>query len=143
VSADGRMSDGCDVTAAGAHDQGFVPSPPDVVYPILADVDGYPAWWPGARVWGRDPDLLLQLPRAPRVVARVDRVRPGVGLFLRLDPPMEGALEWYLEPFEEGTVVNCLLQLDLEGGPRAVARRLKRLRAGVHQGLAGLELRLR
>jgi hypothetical protein len=143
VSADGWTSDGGNVTAAGAHDQGFVPSPPDVVYPILAEVDGYPTWWPGTRVWGRDPDLLLQLPRAPRVTARVERVRPGVGFFLRLDPPMRGTLEWYLEPFEEGTVVNCLLQLDLEGGPRLAARRLRRLRVGVHEGLAGLERRLR
>jgi hypothetical protein len=60
-----------------------------------------------------------------------------VGLFLNLSPA-SGTLEWYLERFEEGTVINCFLDLDLHGGSSRALRRLRRIRTAVRAGLVGL-----
>jgi hypothetical protein len=47
-------------------------------------------------------------------------------------------MEWFLEPFQEGTVVNCILDLDLAGGWRGTSRRLRRIRTAIRRGLVGL-----
>jgi hypothetical protein len=126
------------VTTLDSVDQGFVTAPHVSVYGILADVQAYPAWWPGAEVRSSGEDLRLRLPGGPSAPAVARGHREGVGLTLHLGPPYSGTLEWYLEPFEEGTVVNSILHVDLPGGPRRSARRLRRLRVGIHRALAAL-----
>jgi hypothetical protein len=127
-----------DVPTLSSVDQGFIAAPPAAVYGVLADVPSYPVWWPGAEVRSRGEDLRLRLPGGSLVPALAEGHREGVGLTLRLDPPSSGTLEWYLEPFEEGTVVSSILHLDLPGGPRGSARRLRRLRVGIHRGMVAL-----
>ena len=123
-----------------SQDQGFVQVPPDQVYEALRDLAGYQRWWPGVGTWsgGR---LSLRLDGRPWEAAP-DRERPGVGMFLNLRSPAD-TLEWYLEPFEEGTVVSCFLELDLPGGSRRAGRHLRRIRAAVRSGLVGLMEALR
>lgn len=121
-----------------AHDQGFVAVPPERVYEAVAEPDGYERWWPGALEQGPDGARRLRL-GGRRAELSVERVREGVGLFLRLGPPLGGTLEWYLEPFEDGTIVSCIVDLDLDGGPRRSARRLHRIRTDVRRGLVGLK----
>ncbi len=125
-----------------AWDQGFVAAGPAGVYRALADPTAYPRWWPDATVEGSDGALVLRLHRVGTVRARPERHREHEGLFLVLDGDLGGTLEWYLEPFEEGTIVNCLLEVDVPGGPRAAERRLRRFRIAVHRGLVGLKAEL-
>jgi len=120
-------------------DQGFVGAAPERVFEVLRDPAGYPAWWPGARRLG---DGRLRLPGMPPATVAVDRVRPGVGLFVRLSRAAgpggrEGHLEWYLEPFEEGTMVNGIT--DLGAGRRWPSRRVLRVRSGVRSAMVALK----
>lgn len=119
-----------------AHDQGYVEAPASRVYGALADLEAYPGWWPGARWDGR---LALRLGGRRGFLARDERHRAEVGLFLMLEGPAAGSLEWHLEPLEDGTIVNGILNLDLPGGRRRSERRLLRARAAVHRGLVGLK----
>jgi uncharacterized protein YndB with AHSA1/START domain len=125
------------VSEAHAHDQGFVAAPPDRVYEVLADLPAYPRWWPAATA--RDGEVRLGLSRRGASSAAPERPRRGLGLFLRLGPPNPGTLEWYLEPFADGTVVNCLLDVNLRGGSRTTRSALRRLRVEVRRGLVGLK----
>ena len=125
-----------------AHDQGFVASDPGTVYGVLAEVGAYPAWWPGVNVTSEGPDLLLRLSGWPAVPVRPEAHRPGVGLFLRLGEPLDGTLEWYLEPFQEGTIVNAILSVSLRGGSGRASRRLRRLRRAIRAGLVALRGRV-
>ncbi|MDQ4005340.1 MAG: hypothetical protein M3135_03440 [Actinomycetota bacterium] len=119
-----------------AHDQGFVAAPPASVYSTLGDRFAYRRWWPGASMGESDGVIRLRLGR--RVVdARPEGHRDGLGLYLTVQG---GSLEWYLEPFEEGTIVNAFADLDLPGGPRAAARRLLAARSSVRTGLVGLKV---
>lgn len=110
-----------------SHDQGFVGSPPDRVYATLADTASYPSWWAGSRA----EDGGVRLPFWSRTPATAERHRAGVGLYL-VSPA--GSLEWYLEPFEDGTIVNAFL----EQPGRVGARRLVRARAAIRRGMVGL-----
>jgi hypothetical protein len=65
-----------------------------------------------------------------------------LGLVIALGPPYDGTLEWYLESFEEGTIVNSLMDLELQGGRRRASRALRRMRSSVHLGLVGLKRHL-
>jgi hypothetical protein len=126
------------VTTLDSVDQGFVAAPHASVYRLLADVQAYPVWWPGAEVRSSGEDLRFRLPGGPLAPVVARGHREGVGLTLRLGPPYSGTLEWYLEPFEEGTVVNSILHVDLPGGPRRSARRLRHLRVEIHRAMAAL-----
>ena len=116
-----------------------MPAQPPAVYEVLADVAGYARWWPGTALEG---DGRLHLPGATAVTVSTEGHRPGVGLFLRLGPPLDGTLEWYLEPFEEGTVVNSILDIHLAARGRSLRRRLRRLRSGIRAALVELQGRV-
>jgi hypothetical protein len=124
-------------------DQGFVAASPEQVFEVLREPAGYPAWWPGAR---SDGDGRLRLPGLPPATVATDGVRPGVGLFVRLDGRtrsgrrVTGHVEWYLEAFKEGTVVSGIANLDT-GRPWS-RRRVLRFRAGMRDGLVALRERL-
>ncbi len=118
----------------GIVDQGFVPAPPDAVYPRLADLERYGEWWPRSRARRESGAVELRLPGGPSAIASVRKVRPGIGLVIGLDGSrLGGSLEWYLEPFKDGTVVNAILDLE-----RAGRRRTLRLRRGIRTGLVAL-----
>ena len=121
-----------------SHDQGFVPAPPTSVYALVSRPASYPSWWPGAACDG-DAGSALRLPLEPgkRKPATVERHRPDVGVFLSL-PGHRGTLEWYLEPFQEGTIVNVLLDVEAGSGVRRSERRLVRMRSSVRRALVGL-----
>jgi hypothetical protein len=116
-----------------SHDQGFVAASPDRVYRLIARPDTYPSWWAGSKLTAEG----LSLPVAGGV-AKVERERNGVGLHLVYG---ERSLEWYLEPFDEGTIVNAFL--DVPGRPgRRASRGLLRMRGAVRRGLVGLKKEL-
>jgi uncharacterized protein YndB with AHSA1/START domain len=115
------------------HERAFVAAPPDTVYAALADTPSYARWWPGTS--GRDGRVRLPLARGGDD-ATPSGHRPGIGLWLEL-PTYDGSLEWYLEPFEDGTIVNAFLDVVLSG--RRLDRRLLRYRTSVRRGLFGLK----
>jgi uncharacterized protein YndB with AHSA1/START domain len=122
-----------------AHDQGFVAAPPAAVYRALCDYASYGLWWPGIGVDTEDEGFRLMLVAGAAAPARIEGHREDVGLVIRLGPPYRGTLEWYLEGFEEGTIVNSVMHLDLPGGPRGMDRLARRLRSAVRRGLVGLK----
>ncbi len=115
-----------------SHDQGFVAAPPQRVYGLIAGPDTYPSWWPSSSVKGGD----LSIPLASRA-ARAERQRDGVGLHLVFG---DQSLEWYLEPFDDGTIVNAFLEVPRSG--RRAARGLLRMRGSLRRALVGLKKQL-
>lgn len=122
------------VTHVAAHDQGYVTAPPGAVYRLLRDPEAYPRWWPGARGSGG-----LDLGPVRGLGVRAGHLREDLGLVLELSGPATGTLEWHLEPFEDGTIVNAILNLDLPVGARRAERRLLGARAGIRRGMVGLK----
>lgn len=121
-----------------AHDQGYVAAPPAAVYGALRDPASYDRWWPRVRSGRVGEGASLKVGRGRPMGVRTERHREGVGLVLRLEGSPAATLEWYLEPFREGTIVNCIL--DVEAGRRRRARqRVRRLRAAVRRGMVGLK----
>lgn len=121
--------------AIRSQDQGFVGAAPAQVYEVLADPASYAAWWPGARS-GTDY-VLLPLHRRPHP-AKAERHRKDVGVHL-VSPDED--LEWYLEPFDDGTIVNAFLQISAVPGG-GTDRRVRRMRGAIRMGLVGLKRRL-
>ena len=117
-----------------SHDQGFVGAPPAQVYEVLADLHSYPAWWPGTEESAEGIGIPLR--RSPaRMTA--DRHRNHVGLHL---VSRDEDLEWYLEPFDDGAIVNVFLEIDAHS--RRAPRRLLAMRGAIRRGLVGLKRRL-
>jgi len=118
-------------------DHGFVRATPERVFEVLRDPAGYPAWWPGARALG---DGRIAFPGLPPVRLEPEGVRPGTGLILRVSgargDALGGHLEWYVEAFEEGTMVSCIA--DLRARRRWSSRRVLRMRAGFRSALVVL-----
>lgn len=121
-----------------AHDQGFLEAPPSAVYRTLEDVPRYGLWWPGIGVDTQGEEIRLVLGPGVSGTARIEGRRQDVGLVVALGPPARAKLEWYLEPFEEGTIVNAILHLDLPARGGRADRALRRTRASVRRGLVGL-----
>lgn len=117
-----------------SHDQGFVVASPGEVYGLIANLQTYPGWWAGSRLSGAD----LRLPLAARAI-RPERERDGMGLHLVFG---DESLEWYLEPFEEGTIVNAFLDVRAPRSEWRGSRGLVRMRSAVRRGLVGLKKRL-
>jgi hypothetical protein len=115
-----------------SHDQGFVGAPPSRVFGLLADPASYPSWWPGTG--SHEGALSLPLRAAGPVTA--ERERDGVGLYLAFD---DGSLEWYLEPFDDGTIVNAFLDVP---APAGKPRRLRAMRSRIREAMVGLKRRL-
>jgi hypothetical protein len=119
-----------------SHDDGFVAAPPAAVYAALRDARTYAAWWARA---GVDGGGSVRVPLGRRThPGRLEGHRDGIGLYLMV-PSLDGSLEWYLEPFDEGTIVHALLDVDVPGAPRRAARRLLRFRSSIRDGLVGLK----
>jgi uncharacterized protein YndB with AHSA1/START domain len=121
-----------------AQDQGFVGAPPDVVYRAVADTRSYASWWADA---GESSDGRVPLRLEPRRVTKAgaEQHRQAIGLFLRLGSPYDGTVEWYLEPLEDGTMVNVFLDVNLG---RSATRRLRRIRTSIRRALVGLKKEL-
>jgi hypothetical protein len=130
------------VTTVHAHDQGFLSAPPPAVYRALEDVSRYGLWWPGIRVDTHGEGVGMVLSAGVAGPVRIEGRRQDVGLVIELGHPARGTLEWYLEPFEEGTIVNAILNLDLPAPRRRAARAMRRARASVRRGLVGLRAHL-
>ena len=118
-----------------SHDQGFVPAPPAQVYEVLSDTRSYGSWWPGAQA--THESVTLPLLRGHRA-ARADRLREDLGLHLVSEAH---DLEWYLEPFDDGTIVNVFLEVSDSPSGRRGERRLLGMRSAVRRGLVGLKRR--
>lgn len=114
-----------------SHDQGFVAAPPGDVYSVISTPSTYPGWWAGSELAAGG----LRIPVAAGVVERSGE-RDGVGLHLG---SADVSLEWYLEPFDDGTIVNALLDLPAPRARWRARRRLLRKRGGVRRGLTGLK----
>jgi len=117
-----------------SHDQGFVAASPERVYGLIARPDTYPGWWAGSSLTGAG----LSLPFAGGA-AGAERERSGIGLHLVCGA---GSLEWYLEPFDDGTIVNAFLDVPAGGAGWRASRRLLRMRGAVRRGLVGLKKEL-
>jgi hypothetical protein len=118
-------------------DQGYVPISPASAYAYLEDLESYGSWWPGTRMVQGDDGVALGLEGFDPVRVRTERHRPGVGVVLRFGgPAYAGSLEWYLEPFREGTIVNAIVEV--EPRRRWRRRRVMRYRTGIRRGLVGL-----
>ena len=116
-------------------DQGYVAAPPQRVFEVLREPSAYPRWWPGVR--SREDGWLVLRGLGP-VEVTAEGVRDGVGLIVRFrGRRAEGHLEWYLEPFREGTVVNGITNLWAEG--RWSPRRTLRLRSAIRSGMVALK----
>ncbi|MGH2690880.1 MAG: hypothetical protein ACRDHM_00055 [Actinomycetota bacterium] len=122
------------MAALRSHDQGFVAAAPGEVYRLIDDPATYPSWWTGSRLQGDD----LSLP-ITKAATRAERQREGIGLHLVFG---EESLEWYLETFEEGTIVNAFLDVRTSRSEWRGARRLTRMRSALRRGLVGLKKRL-
>ncbi|MDP9341160.1 MAG: hypothetical protein M3Q23_03415 [Actinomycetota bacterium] len=109
-------------------------SPPARVFEVLADPAGYPRWWPGAK---QRPEGRLVLPGLGSVAVEATDVRPGVGLFVQVaGQGFSGHVEWFLEPYKEGTVVNGIVNVESAGRWRE--RRILAVRAGLRSAMVAL-----
>jgi hypothetical protein len=120
------------VPSIRSHDQGFVRAAPHEVFKRLDELSGYPGWWPGSEA--RDGGIVLPLAKRLPPATR-DHRRENVGLLLRFKGD---SLEWYLEPFDDGTIVNAFLDIRAAGSPARAGRRVLRMRRGLRGGLVGL-----
>ena len=112
------------VTSIRATDEAIVPFPPAEVWRVLADVAGYPSWWPrqlGLRVLHREAGLVgsevEQRPFGGRpFLCRVDAVEEPSSIRAQYHGGfIEGRGEWRLEPAGSGTRVCYELDVRAEG----------------------------
>jgi hypothetical protein len=105
---------------------------------MVTAVSTYASWWPGTRAAqdASNGEVALTLPALGRLRVRAAGERPDVGIVLQLSGDAHGVLEWYLEPFKEGTVINVFLRLSAM--PRRWNRRGLAYRSAIRDGLLSL-----
>ena len=120
------------------HDRGWVPAPPKEIYRVAQSIPTYPSWWRRADVEEGESGrhLFVTIAGLGRVRASAAGERPGVGLIIQLAGDVDGVLEWFLEPFKDGTIVSFLLRLSTR--PRRWERRQLAYRSAVREGLVAL-----
>jgi hypothetical protein len=129
-----------------AWDSVFVRARRADVHPILRDVAGYGAWWPGLRATPlpsgtrlhHDPPGMVRAAHVVDVVVRKDR--PDLGVDLGCTGDLVGAAEWYYLDEVDGTTVHHLLRAETDD--RGWRRRLAAHRASVRAALDELKDRL-
>jgi hypothetical protein len=112
------------------------------VYEVLAGPASYENWWPRmtCRMTG-ERGLEVILAGFGKLGVRVVRARHPDSLVLALaDDRTEATLEWLLQPFREGSIVNVLLGLQRARGLNR--RRELAYRSAVREGLVALKQRL-
>jgi uncharacterized protein YndB with AHSA1/START domain len=118
-------------------DRGFVPAPPDRVFELVRDPNGYPVWWPGVRAAGQGR---LRFPELRSVSVATDAVREGIELLVRVEGREgRGHLQWYLEAFKEGTIVFGIT--DVQTRKAWSTRRVLRHRTSMRQALLAMKSR--
>ena len=121
-----------------AIDQGFVLAVPDRVFELVRDPAGYPAWWPRVRA---DGEGRVRFPELGSVAVAVDVVRDGIELVVPVEGRrVRGHLQWYLEPFKEGTIVYGIT--DVQTTRRWSGRRVLRHRTSMRRALVALKERM-
>lgn len=144
------MRDRDDADEIHADDAGFVRAPVRLTYPLLTDVGGWPAWWPGVRTArmgdvrrpGTDDlherwavELRLRRRRAMRLQVVPHTYRHDAGFVLDLSGDLDGRAEFWLETREDGTVVHHVLAATpRRGHPLRVLRAYRQV---VRRGLWG------
>ena len=120
------------------HDRGWVPGPPHDVYRIVESIHTYRSWWHGIELDEGETErhVTLTLPALGRVKASAAGQRPGAGVIIQLVGDVDGVLEWFLEPFKEGTVANVFLRLAAR--PRRWKRGEETYRSAIRASLVAL-----
>ncbi|HEX8099980.1 MAG TPA: hypothetical protein VF660_07240 [Actinomycetota bacterium] len=118
------------------HDRGWIGASPSDVYRTVASIETYGSWWRTVTVETADSQLRLALPGVGRVNVRTGGERPNVGIVLQFSGDATGVLEWYFEPFREGSVANVFLRLAQR--PRRWNRGELAYRSAVRDGLLAL-----
>jgi len=111
-------------TPIQATDEITIQAPVGEVWPVLADVEGYPRWWPrslGVRVWSTGGEVLgTEVEMRPSggrsFVCRVEAVEVPTRIRMRYGGGfIEGFGEWRLEPLGEQTRVSYQLEVQAHG----------------------------
>jgi len=111
-------------TPIQATDEITIQAPVGEVWPVLADVEGYPRWWPrslGVRVWSTGGEVLgTEVEMRPSggrsFVCRVEAVKVPTRIRMRYGGGfIEGFGEWRLEPLGEQTRVSYQLEVQAHG----------------------------
>ncbi|MFF4226488.1 SRPBCC family protein [Streptomyces abikoensis] len=132
-----------------------LPAPPDAVYAVLADAEGYPAWWPQVRrVEGADDisgtvRFRSLLPYELVIAARESRRDPAAGILeIVMTGDLEGWARWTIRSdgaggsvarFEQDVDVRkpLMRRLALPGRPLFLVNHAWMMRAG-RRGLRAL-----
>jgi uncharacterized protein YndB with AHSA1/START domain len=111
-------------TPIHANDEITIPAPLSDVWPVLADVAGYPRWWPrslGVRVLSTGGELLgTEVEMRPSggrpFLCRVEAVEAPTRIRMRYGGGfIEGFGEWRLEPLGAQTRVSYQLEVQARG----------------------------
>lgn len=111
-------------TPIHANDEITIPAPLSDVWPVLADVAGYPRWWPrslGVRVASTGGELLgTEVEMRPSggrsFVCRVEAVEVPTRIRMRYGGGfIDGFGEWRLEPLGAQTRVSYQLEVEAHG----------------------------
>lgn len=113
------------------------------IHPVITDIAGWQAWWPGLVVAAGPRGFALSL-KAPgatsprrRWTAQLRKDRPALGIHLAYAGDVAGEAEFYYLDERAGTVVHYVLRGTV--ADRAWRRAVRNHRAGVRAGLDALK----